>query len=143
MRTRDAVIGRMDQGVAKMRVTIALSVVVALGLAFAGLRPIWFPDPVSVQDAHFVVSVHDDGSMVWSLEIPPNTWKAMSREVVERRADRSTMAEEVLELIARALAQHSASADRCRLVSHSEERDGWRKFDGICAWTDAPRGRSI
>ena len=96
--------------------------------------------------ADFVVNVHDDSSVAWSLVIPPATWQAMRRRVRDdsaRIGDWSGMGAEVLKLVGRGFGKRGVNAEGCHVIARSSGLDGSVKYDGQCLWTDAPRGQRI
>lgn len=124
-----------------MRTTVIIGLLVALGL---GLLRWSRREPDYLAD--FMVNVHDDGSVAWSLVIPNTTWQELKAKVNDdnsRIAGSSGMGDEVLKLVGIGFGKHGYNADRCQVVAKSLGLDGSVKYDGQCVWTDAPRGQRI
>jgi hypothetical protein len=134
---------RFSKGIPRMRTLPTVLALCAIGLAIllytrASGDPDW--------PADFVLRVHDDSSVDWSLVIPPTTWKAMESEVNEgnaRIAGSVGMGDEVLKLVGIGFGKRGFSADRCQVIGKSHGIDGSMKYDGQCLWTDAPRRQRI
>jgi hypothetical protein len=76
-----------------------------------------------------------DGSLHWTLEIPPTTWRKIAGKAEPGSAAAGPATQrQVIKLVAQGFDQWGMSVSRCFMTDVYPEADGSARYTGKCGW---------